>query len=240
MARLRIFAGPNGSGKSTLNEYLRGKFNYGSYINADEIKKTLDKGLPLLLSHFKLTLTQNDWIKYLNENLSDTRIIKSERLSSVKITDNSILSPCEIDSYSAAIIADFLREELVRQNETFSFETVFSHTSKIDFIKNANKKGYRSYLYFIATSSPNINVMRIENRVLSEGHSVPKDKIIERYERSLENLLPALREVYRAYIFDNSGENIKLIAELTSEKELNLLTNHIPEWFMKCVINKLK
>jgi hypothetical protein len=76
MARLRIFAGPNGSGKSTLNEYLRGKFNFGSYINADEIKKTLYSGLAIQLSDFNLFLSSDIWEKYLNQNSSDKRIYR--------------------------------------------------------------------------------------------------------------------------------------------------------------------
>ncbi len=39
--RLRLFAGPNGSGKSALLEELRGQFNLGVYVNADEIEKLL-------------------------------------------------------------------------------------------------------------------------------------------------------------------------------------------------------
>lgn len=240
MARLRIFAGPNGSGKSTLNEYLRGKFNFGGYINADEIKKTLDSGATIQLSDFKLHLSSDNWEEYLLLHSSDNRISKSTHINSINLTNNSITSQSKLDAYSAAIVADFLRQMLIEKGETFSFETVLSHQSKIDFIKEANQKGYRSYLYFIATNSPDINYRRVEQRVLSDGHPVSKEKIYQRYNRSLENLLPSLREVYRAYIFDNSGENIKLIAEVEPEKELKLLTNHIPEWFMNCVINKLQ
>lgn len=40
---LTIIAGPNGSGKSTLTEVLRRQgIDFGVYINADEIEKTLD------------------------------------------------------------------------------------------------------------------------------------------------------------------------------------------------------
>jgi predicted ABC-type ATPase len=39
--------------------------------------------------------------------------------------------------YDAAIVADFIRLELLAQNNTFTFETVLSHPSKLDFLKNA-------------------------------------------------------------------------------------------------------
>ncbi len=240
MARLRIFAGPNGSGKSTLNEYLRGKFNYGCYINADDLKKEFDLGRKIRLSQYNLSLNQDSWKFFLNTKEADKRYLKSKSIYSIEFANNEILAKKKVDPYTVAVLADFLRESLIYQKETFSFETVLSHQSKVDFLKEANQQDYRCYLYFIATNSPDINLRRVEQRVLSNGHFVPKRKIIDRYERSLNNLLPALREVYRAYIFDNSGKEIKLIAELTPDKELNLNTNRIPEWFMKCVIEKLK
>lgn len=45
MFRLRIIAGPNGSGKTTLTKSLEKnyQFNFGYYINADEIETKLKK-----------------------------------------------------------------------------------------------------------------------------------------------------------------------------------------------------
>lgn len=35
----------------------------------------------------------------------------------------------------------------------------------------------RTYLYFVATDSPEINIQRVANRVEERSHDVPKDKI---------------------------------------------------------------
>ena len=48
---------------------------------------------------------------------------------------------------------------------SFSFETVFSHPAKIDILRRAFESGYRTYLYFIATETPEINIARIAQRV---------------------------------------------------------------------------
>jgi predicted ABC-type ATPase len=69
---------------------------------------------------------------------------------------------------------------------------------------------------------------------------VPEDKIIQRYHRTLDLLLPALRGSSKAYIFDNSEKEMKLIAKVKNG-ELTLLfpTEELPKWFLSAVINKL-
>jgi predicted ABC-type ATPase len=62
-------------------------------------------------------------------------------------------------------------------------------------------------------------------------------KIIDRYYRSLENLLQAIRYSYRSYVFDNSND-LKLIAEKTP-KTISLIEKDIPSWFYNYVVKKL-
>ena len=108
-----------------------------------------------------------------------------------------------------------------------------SHSSKLDFLRAARGQNYRTYLYFIATADPQINLNRVENRVRSGGHPVPREKIIERYYRSLELLGHAIRLTDRAYIFDNSRDHqdSAWIAEITGGTQLELKVNEIPHWF---------
>jgi predicted ABC-type ATPase len=80
-----------------------------------------------------------------------------------------------------------------------------SHHSKVDLLAQAQAAGYRTYLYFVATDDPVINISRVKSRVKLGGHNVPEDKIAERYHRSLELLMDAIRHTNRAYVFDNSG-----------------------------------
>ena len=61
-----------------------------------------------------------------------------------------------------------------------------SHRSKIDILVQAQQAGYRTYLYFVATDDPTINISRVRNRVALSGHDVPADKIVTRYYRSLD------------------------------------------------------
>jgi predicted ABC-type ATPase len=99
----------------------------------------------------------------------------------------------------------------LERRASFSFETVMSSPDEVALLEKARSLGYRSYLYFIATEDPQINIARVKSRVHLGGHDVPVDKIVSRYARSLDLLLPAIRQSNRAYLFDNSrhgGEHL--------------------------------
>ncbi|HSX37382.1 MAG TPA: HigA family addiction module antitoxin [Chlamydiales bacterium] len=104
----------------------------------------------------------------------------------------------------------------------------------------AKQLGYRTYLYFIATEDPTINISRVQFRVDHGGHSVPKEKMIERYKRSIELLMLAIHSSNRAYIFDNSREQPIWIAEITDGKALETKTEELPYWFKRAVGDRLK
>lgn len=79
--------------------------------------------------------------------------------------------------YEAAAISDFIRQQLLLSGRSFSFETVMSHPSTVDFIRNASSRGFKVYLYFVSTASVAINVDRVKQRVAKGGHDVPEPKI---------------------------------------------------------------
>ena len=127
-------------------------------------------------------------------------------------------------------MAEFLRHYLLRSNQTLTFETVMSHPSKLEFLREARQLGYRVYLYFVATNDPLVNIARVKARVAKGGHPVSAEKIIERYYRTLALLRPALKLTDRAYIFDNSGTATQLVAEITGGREIEFQTLDVPLW----------
>lgn len=130
MYRLRIFAGPNGSGKSTLSRQLQGQFNLGHYLNPDDLHQTVCKTLMLDFSAFNASAIQSEWVSFWkNHGLSG----KSPLLKSSYIENNILVFKDRPKSYESAILAAFLRHCLLQTGETFSFETVFSHPSKLQF-----------------------------------------------------------------------------------------------------------
>ena len=207
--RLRLFAGPNGSGKSALLEELRGKFNLGVYVNADEIEKLLVRQKFLHASDYQLHVSQADFAGFLASGKTAVGAQTSEMLG-LRIAENIIVvrPGAVVDSYVAATVADFLRHQLLAAGVSFTFESVMSHRSKLDFLRLAAARGYRTYLYYIATETPAVNVARVSNRVSKGGHGVSTEKIVSRYTKSLALLVETMQAVNRAYLFDNSGAAI--------------------------------
>lgn len=150
----------------------------------------------------------------------------------------------EANSYFASVTVDFLRQKLLEQGVSFTFETVLSHRSKVELLAQAQAVGYQTYLYFVATDDPTINISRVHNRVKLGGHAVPEDRIVKRYYRSLDLLMEAIRHTNRAYVFDNSGDNANgkhtWLAEITDSKKLELKSDEIPAWFTRAILDKIK
>lgn len=118
---------------------------------------------------------------------------------------DEIARELEIDAYEAARVVTELRQELVRQRESFVLETVFSDPvgDKLSFLKTAAQSGYTVVLCFIALSGPETSEQRVAMRVSQGGHDVPSEKLVSRYPRTLANLQEAIRELPHVLIFDN-------------------------------------
>lgn len=237
--KIRVFAGPNGSGKSTLFSEFSKNYKTGYFINADEIEKKLTFSGLIDLQEIGITATQKDLDHFIALPASQTLFQKAKdegHIIDVIVKENFIVDTSkETHSYEGAFIASFIRHLLIAQNKSFSFETVMSHTSKIDEITTVVDLGYAAYLYFVCIDSPEVNVSRVQNRVEKGGHEVPTDKIIQRYFRTLENLHLALPHCHRAYLFDNSAKEQVLLAEVY-KGNMELKTSQLPNWFMKFVL----
>lgn len=242
--RLRIFAGPNGSGKSTFINKIKKQppapnFKLGYYINADDIEKLLRTRHALDLYKFGLATTTLQVQSYFKKSkfaplkLNDPTLWENFTVVNNKlILDKNI----KIDSYIAADIAEFIRQNILKLKRSFSYETVMSDKKKIAFLKKAKKEGYRIYLYFFATEDPLINIRRVKVRVKQNGHDVKEDIVKKRYYKSLKNLKSAVKLSDRAYLFDSSLGAAVLISEITDGKHATLFDpENVPYWFVKYI-----
>lgn len=237
--RLRMFAGPNGSGKSTIKNVISPAL-LGIYINPDDIEETLKTCGSLDLSLYQVTTSIDDVQSFMSASPLLAKANLLPALGQISCVDNTLnFSAIEINSYWASVIADFLRHKLLDAGLSFTFETVMSSPDKVAFLRKAQDKGFRTYLYYVATEDPEINISRIAYRVRCGGHSVPRDKIIARYHRSLDLLLHAVNCSNRTYLFDNSGVEQVWVAEITDGIELNIKTDEIPYWFKTAIWDKI-
>jgi predicted ABC-type ATPase len=194
---MRVFAGPNGSGKSTLKAVLPPPL-LGVYLNPDDIERQiLDNGF-LDLNAYGVSATASEVLDFLR----DSPFLRSAGFASAATAlgfAHGVLSfgRVTVNSYFASVVVDFLRLKLMERRRSFTFETVMSHPSKVELLARAQEAGYRTYLYFIATDDPDINVSRVRTRVRQGGHAVPEQKIAPRYYRSLDLLMDAVKHTNR-------------------------------------------
>jgi predicted ABC-type ATPase len=234
-----MFAGPNGSGKSTIKSVISSKL-LGIYINPDEIEMELRLKGYLDLTRFEIQSSVDELRTFLQNSSLLLKAGLTAQANALKIEKNCVyLAAEDLNSYYASVISDFIRQQLLKDQKSFTFETVMSSPDKIELLQRAQAKGFRTYLYYVATEDPNINISRVRQRVRAGGHHVPEEKIISRYERSLNLLLNAIRSSHRAYIFDNSGHQQIWISEITDGIELAFRSERMPSWFQHAVLDKV-
>lgn len=109
----------------------------------------------------------------------------------------------EAHAYDASLAAAAERDQAIADKRSFITETVFSHPSKVALVEQAKEAGYRVELHVMLLPE-DVTVERVAYRVSEGGHTVPVEKIRERYHRLWELLVEARATVHRATFYDNS------------------------------------
>ncbi len=136
----------------------------------------------------------------------------------------------------AAHWAQARRESLLAVRQGIAFETVFSAPDKVDFVARARAVGYFVRMFFIGTSDPRINAARVADRVIRGGHTVPIEKIVSRYERSMSNLVLAIGLADRVYLYDNSLDGVEArLCARTVDGTLRKVYGELPLWISSVV-----
>lgn len=156
----------------------------------------------------KSTLVANLFNKYaISEHYVNADIIAKQIKGSLSEKDKA---------YAAMGYTMEMVDKHIENGDSFVYETVLSHKSKLDLVQKAKENGYKVVSYFVYTRSPRVNIERVEKRVEQGGHNVPKDKIIERYYRSIDNAKELKKLSDEFYVFDNS---LTLDAQIKAERQ---------------------
>lgn len=149
------------------------------------------------------------------------------------INADNLAKELGLHAYEAVRVADALRRELVKQRESFVFETVFSDPirDKLNFLLETAEAGYTVILCFIGISGPQISEQRVAMRLSQGGHDVPTEKLIARAPRTMANLGAAIGKVPHIWIFDNDDLRtpFRLCAVFEAGKAVSL-RQPLPEW----------
>lgn len=105
----------------------------------------------------------------------------------------------------AAKLSDQRLDEAIEAQENIVVETVLSSPKFRARVERARELNYVVKMVYVTLGSADLNVDRVTQRVQLGGHSVPKQKIKERWRKSINQFTNFFAwNVHVALIFDNS------------------------------------
>jgi predicted ABC-type ATPase len=150
---------------------------------------------------------------YANTDIEDfggsVWIINPDVLSE-RIRQNESLSLRAANLEAVKRISSWL-EASIAAHQTVGVETVLSTNKYQTLVLTAKARGFEVRLIYVLLKSAVLNVQRVRLRVAKGGHNVPKNKILARRQRSLDQLPWFLDQADQAWIFDNSDASPRLI-----------------------------
>lgn len=122
------------------------------------------------------------------------------------VNADDLATEMRIGAYEAADLAAALRASLIKQGESFAFETVLSDPvgAKVAELADASRRGVHIVMLFIRIDSPATSKQRVAMRAMQGGHDVPDEKLEARFARTLANLERAIAVLPVVVIFDNT------------------------------------
>ncbi|EOR95416.1 hypothetical protein ADIARSV_1417 [Arcticibacter svalbardensis MN12-7] len=113
---------------------------------------------------------------------------------------------------------------LLKDNESFAFETTLSSRSYKNKISEAKAKGYVITLLFFWLENVELAKERVKIRVSEGGHNIEADVIERRYVKGIINLFDIyLPIVDGALIFNNSNGKHELLAQKMKDGQLSII-----------------
>lgn len=119
-------------------------------------------------------------------------------------------------------------DELLKEGEDFAFETTLASRTFAHYIREAKERNYEVILIFFWLNSVELAIERVKIRVIEGGHNIPKNVIIRRYKRGLENFFNIYRDLVDNWMFiDNSGKPYR---EISRGEKGEIIVNNNSKW----------
>jgi predicted ABC-type ATPase len=127
---------------------------------------------------------------------------------------------------------------LLENNLTFAIETTLATKIYRSKLLNAIANGYNIKLLFFWLPNVEMAIKRVATRVKNGGHNIPKDVILRRYSRGIENLFKNYIPLSNEWmVFDSSKSEIQMIAKGKKSKSIEVFQNKNWE-ILKSYINE--
>ncbi len=110
-------------------------------------------------------------------------------------------------------------------------ESTFSHSSKVELVREAKRQGYAVSIYHVAVRSSDIAVSRVASRVGQGGHDVPEQKTRDRFVRNQPLIREALLLADTAKIYDNTRVGTPHSLSIMFEQgHVTRIIDPVPSW----------
>lgn len=131
-------------------------------------------------------------------------------------------------------------ERAILDNAFFAFETTLGGKSISHTLLTAALAGAQVSVSYVGLASPELHIARVARRVAAGGHSIPDDKIHERFVSSRANLVMLMPYLASLRVYDNSIEvdtrsgkmprPILLLHMVEGKLHANAHLGSIPNW----------
>jgi predicted ABC-type ATPase len=95
-------------------------------------------------------------------------------------------------------------EEAITTGASFAFETTLGGSTITNLLKTACTT-HDVIIWYCGLASVELHIERVRNRVAVGGHSIPEERIRERWNASRLNLIELISHVHEVYVYDNSA-----------------------------------
>src|SRR5690606_36892717 len=128
-------------------------------INPDEIEKEIRERDFLDLQAYQVITTAQEVIDFFIHSPFLKTVNLLDEARGLRFNDGKLIfHDARVNAYFASAAADFIRNKLIECSKSFTLETVMSFPDKVELLRKAQERGYRTYLYYVATEDPSINI----------------------------------------------------------------------------------
>jgi predicted ABC-type ATPase len=142
-------------------------------------------------------------------------------------------------------------EKACKNKTYFAFETTLGGNTITKILLDAATKGIPITVYYIGLESVELNIDRVAARVERGGHAIPEEKIRQRWEGSILNIIQLLPHLNELIVYDNSktveeGDNPEpqRLIHISEGKIMggpeSLIREDFPEWAMPVAAEAIK
>lgn len=124
---------------------------------------------------------------------------------------DDVVASTGMGNEEAAKFVDQKRYDSIKAKTDLTFETVLSSKYKMDILRKSKEEGYFIKCVFVLTADPELNVARVESRVMQGGHDVDKEKVKIRFYKSLANIKELMSLCDILHVYDNTDAPYRIV-----------------------------